>query len=621
MSLRKSKHILLHVYKSFRRKKNKLEDPARNEIYNHIKRLETHILNKEKDEAESAAKNLETLAKKHLKKTPFDRFRDLIIGIVIALIIAIFVRQMWFELYEIPTGSMRPTLQEKDRLLVTKTPFGLNIPLTPKHLIFEPEDVTRGGIVVFTGENMDIYDVDTTYFYLFPGKKRFVKRLIAKPGDTLYFYGGQIYGFDTDGKDISDKLNPPLLTSIDHIPFIQFDGKALTPKNPIQGIFYPVVFKQMNEPIAKLTINSYGKVQGEMLPPPNFKGIYPVKDYYDLWGFKNYGMARLLDFETFSKLFRKQAGQLERSDIYLEITHHPSLQNAPIEKDMFGRMRPNLNLSKSIIPLKEEHQRAIFENIYTARFIVENGFVRRYGSKRVTVNPKLIYPRLIGVPDGTYQFYHGKGYEVKWQGVLKELPSTHPLMQFNRKRLELLFNLGIEFDIRFRPTDKYQPFVPSRYAYFRDHSLYLMGKPILDPSDPVLTQYIQRENDKAEKSVPLYPYNPFIDQGPPLNPDGSLNTTLIKEYGLIIPEKHYLALGDNYAMSADSRDFGFVPQENLRGAPLLIFWPPGPRFGLPFQVPYPLFSASRLIVWAIALIWLVIWYLIRRKRTRLPLDL
>jgi len=110
-------------------------------------------------------------------------------GIVFALLVAVLIRTMWFELYTIPTGSMRPTLKEQDFLVVSKTDYGINVPLQAAHFYFDPTLVQRGSIIVFNGENMDIEDADTTYFYLFPGKKQFVKRLIGKPGDSLYFYG------------------------------------------------------------------------------------------------------------------------------------------------------------------------------------------------------------------------------------------------------------------------------------------------------------------------------------------------------------------------------------------------------------------------------------------------
>src|SRR3990167_6383298 len=114
---------------------------------------------------------------------------------------------------------MRPTFKEQDRLVVSKTNFGINIPLTPEEFYFDPNLVQRGGIVIFTGENMDIHDVDTMYFYIFPGKKQYVKRMIGKPGDILYFYGGRIYGFDKEGNDISPKLQLAQFTSLEPIPF------------------------------------------------------------------------------------------------------------------------------------------------------------------------------------------------------------------------------------------------------------------------------------------------------------------------------------------------------------------------------------------------------------------
>ena len=158
---------------------------------------------------------------------------------------------MWFELYEIPTGSMRPTLEEKDRLVVSKTAFGINIPLKRGHFYFDPNLIHRNQTVIFTGAGMDIHDVNTVYFYLFPGKKQFVKRLIGKPGDLLYFYGGQIYGIDKNGNDISNELNPPSLARIDHVPYIYFNGRMEVPAKPTGGIYSPITIRQMNIPCRK----------------------------------------------------------------------------------------------------------------------------------------------------------------------------------------------------------------------------------------------------------------------------------------------------------------------------------------------------------------------------------
>lgn len=47
-----------------------------------------------------------------------------------------------------------------------------------------------------------------------------------------------------------------------------------------------------------------------------------------------------------------------------------------------------------------------------------------------------------------------------------------------------------------------------------------------------------------------------------------------------VPPKHYLALGDNSYQSSDGRDWGFVPERNVMGVGLLVYWPFTRHWGL-----------------------------------------
>lgn len=617
-SLKKCKQILRQAHHLFQKKKKqgKLSEKELASVKTLLLSLQTAILAKNRQLASECAFSVESLESSLLKKSGVDKVKSLIFTLGFALCVAICVRQMWFEFYEIPSGSMRPTFKEQDRLAVSKTAFGINIPLTPREFYFDPDLVKRNGIVIFTGEDMDIRDVNTLYFYFFPGKKQYVKRLIGKPGDLLYFYGGEIFGIDKAGNDITQELQLASLSHIDHIPFIDFERKVVLPPHPIKGVYTPVFLYQMNEPVAKLSVSAGQKVSGEML---SLKGIHDpqsasVKQYGQLWGFDNFATARLLTKEQAGPL-AAQVPATYAPLLYLELKHHPSISHGTLIQDEKGRVRPTIGLDTSIVPLSEGDLRTLFRNLYTARFIVESGKAYRYGSSAKNTH---FLPTLAGVPDGCYEFIDGKAYQVLWQGITKELSESHPLCTFSLDRMQLLFNLGMEWDTRFSPEETRYHLAPARYAYYRNGDLFVMGKSLLPKESKTLQAFVERETNKGHL---LASYQPFVDRGAPFTSNGQLDIDLIKQAGLMIPEKQYLVLGDNHAMSADSREFGFVPQENLRGSPDFIFWPPGDRFGHPNQPWYPFFNLPRTIVWIVAALGIGYSVIYWRRRNALPLNL
>ena len=614
-SLHRCRKVLRHVYARYRRKKKTLTDIQQKRFENVLTSLQTSILKKNKKAADRAAKNLEKLTALYLKKSPFEQIIDVFFALLFALVVAVVVRQMWFEFLTIPTGSMRPTIKEKDFVVVSKTNFSINVPLKLKHFYFDQNLLQRGSIVVFSSANLDMPDNKMLYFYLFPGKKQLVKRLIAKPGDTLYFYGGKIYGIDQHGDEITEFYSK-WFEEIEHIPFIKFEGKVVTPSRFSQDLYSPVIFYQMNEPIAMLNVTATGQVEGELITEHSsvFTKKSEIKNYFDIWGFNNFAMARILSKEEVEKYSNDTLQDIEDARLYLELTHHPTLKNAKIIRDELGRLRPALNYSTSLFPLDEGFLKEIFNNIYTARFCVKNEYAYRYGSSIKTTK---YLPKLIGVKDGCYEIQNGHAYSVDWFGIVSKLKDDHPLNQFSPERTKILYNLGIDFFTFLEPYRKNQLQVPSRYAYFRDKNFYLMGKRIAKQRNATLVNFIQRE---YKKQSTIHQYKPFEDLGPPFDSNGKLNKEIIAKYGIKIPDKMYLFLGDNYAGSSDSRDFGFVPEDNLKGGVNFIFWPPSKRWGEAFQPQFKTFSYPKIIIWSTAFVIIVSYFAFIRRRTKKPLK-
>ncbi|MBF0493727.1 MAG: signal peptidase I [Candidatus Omnitrophica bacterium] len=98
--------------------------------------------------------------------------------IIIAVVLALFIRTFIIQPFKIPSNSMYPTLKPGDRIFVSKFIYGAKIPLTPFRLP-EVRKPKIGDIVVF------LSPVEK--------KKFLVKRFIATGGDVIAIRDGHLY--------------------------------------------------------------------------------------------------------------------------------------------------------------------------------------------------------------------------------------------------------------------------------------------------------------------------------------------------------------------------------------------------------------------------------------------
>lgn len=617
-SLRKARDILKTGFKWYKKKKEVISPQMLQEFETDLKELDEAVLSRDQEKMNIWAPRLESFYKSHFKKSVFEHFFETFLAILVALVVATIIRQMWFELYEIPTGSMRPTLKEQDHLSVTKTAFGLNIPLEAAHFYFDPSLVQREGIIIWTGENMPHLDAESKFMGIFPYAKRFVKRCMGKPGDILYFYGGRIYGLDREGNPLTHLNNNPWTEKLEYIPFSRFEGRVEVQEKKLTGT-QEALFYHFNQLVGRFNLSQEGS--GEILSsdgwvkdnPEAQKKEHPsVQTLSDFWGMKNFAMVQLLSKEQLEKTTPFQVDAMEPAELYLEIRHTPSLNFPPLLA--YGNYRLALTGYSTVLPLQEKHLKNLMSHLYTCRFVVKDERASPYRVEGVKFTK--MSPAFPGVPDGTYEFYYGKAWKISWGGIATELPLDHPLYRSSPQDVQRLFNLGIDMNTVVEKTGMHQFIFPNRYAYFREGNLLVMGGVLMEKEDPLLKSFHAREVKRASLATKKNPYVPFQDYGAPVNEKGDYDHALIKTFGYKVPEGHYLALGDNHAMSQDSRYFGPIPQSNLQGAPSLILWPPGERWGIPNQKPYPFLTLPRLVVWSIAGVVLLGWLLWLRRRNQ-----
>ena len=94
------------------------------------------------------------------------------------LAIVLVLRSFLVEPFQIPSGSMKPTLAVGDFILVNKFAYGIRLPVLDTKII-EVGDPQRGDVMVFR------YPSDPNINY--------IKRVIGVPGDHVVVEGKQVY--------------------------------------------------------------------------------------------------------------------------------------------------------------------------------------------------------------------------------------------------------------------------------------------------------------------------------------------------------------------------------------------------------------------------------------------
>jgi signal peptidase I len=131
--------------------------------------------------------------------------REYLESIVVAVILALFIRTFAIQAFKIPTGSMEPNLLIGDHLLVNKLVYSPSLgPLETALMGKRP--IERGHVVVFK------FPEDPT--------RDFIKRVIGLPGETVEVRNKTVF---IDGKPLQE-------------PYAHFIEQPLRPDDPEYGL-------------------------------------------------------------------------------------------------------------------------------------------------------------------------------------------------------------------------------------------------------------------------------------------------------------------------------------------------------------------------------------------------
>ena len=113
--------------------------------------------------------------------------------------------------------------------------------------------------------------------------------------------------------------------------------------------------------------------------------------------------------------------------------------------------------------------------------------------------------------------------------------------------------------------------IPGDRIHLREGVVYRNGQKLEEP-------YVQHKGDRTD---PYGERRPYRENFPAVMPSSADNLapdwqsdlhSHIEGQDIVVPPNSYFAMGDNRDVSYDSRYWGFIPQANVIGRPMFVYW-------------------------------------------------
>ncbi len=249
--LRLAKAMLSWLRKLLRRKGNMLEVPVRRRLEERIEKLGEVLVQPGEDHRAlwDERKRCEMFVEDHLSRLKKGPTREYIESIGVAVLIALALRAFVIEAFQIPSGSMIPTLRVGDHIFVNKLSYGLRVPFLPQKIF--------GTKIPAVSWNWDMPSPGDVIVFITPlnEEEDFIKRVVAVAGDTVTVKNGML---SVNGKPCPMDAGVP------------FKYNALKPDGSFKSIEKTRMFKETldgyEHNLLRLACSSFSDCTGPTLP-------------------------------------------------------------------------------------------------------------------------------------------------------------------------------------------------------------------------------------------------------------------------------------------------------------------------------------------------------------------
>lgn len=134
-----------------------------------------------------------TAQEKQKSKSTTNSIVELVVIVLVAVGLALGIQAFLVKPYRIPSGSMKPTLTEGQRVLVNRIGMRLNGPHVGEIVVFHPPKNADNEVCGPTPHMVNPGGAACSQPEPNESSTNFIKRVVAGPGDVIYIKEGHVY--------------------------------------------------------------------------------------------------------------------------------------------------------------------------------------------------------------------------------------------------------------------------------------------------------------------------------------------------------------------------------------------------------------------------------------------